>query len=107
MHCSSIDRRTRLDRVASIGENSTSGSTSWRGSLSRAISKDLLAVLHELVHDLDVAAGEEDVDARMGGVLDRLPTGVHIVLDGACQAGDDRAAHLLRYLRDRLKVARR
>ena len=64
-----------------------------------------LLVLLELVHDVDVRAGEEDVDARPGGVLDRIPAGVDVSRHRPCQPGDDGTAHLLRDSGDGFEVA--
>ena len=47
------------------------------------------------------------MDARVLGVLDGLPAGVDVCGDGAGEAGDGGAAHLLRDLGDGLEVAGR
>ena len=49
----------------------------------------LLLVFRQLMHEVDVGGGEEDVDARLGGVANRLPAGVHVARHGPAQASDD------------------
>src|SRR3989304_3053416 len=66
-----------------------------------------LAVLGELVHEVDVGRREEDVDARRRGVPDRLVARVDVALDGARQAGDARPAHFFGHRLHSLEVARR
>ena len=77
------------------------------GHLGAGHLQHLLAVLLQLVKDVDIGDGEEYVDARLGRVLHGLPAGVHVAGDGAGQAGDDGAAHLLGDGDDGLEVARR
>ena len=67
----------------------------------------VLLVLLELVHDVDVRARQEDVDARVLRVPYRLPAGVDVSRHRARQAGDRRAAHLFRDRRHGFEVARR
>ena len=57
--------------------------------------QDLLAVLAELVEDVDLRAGEEDVDAPPRGVAHAFPSGVDVLRVGPRQPADDRPADLL------------
>ena len=61
----------------------------------------------ELALDVDVARGDEGVDARALGVLDRVPGGVDVLEAGAREPADDRAVHLAGDRLDRLEVAGR
>ena len=72
----------------------------FRGQL-----QDFLVVLLELVHEVDVGAGEEDVDTRVLGVADGVVAGVDGLVVGVGQPGDDGALDLLGNPGDGLKVA--
>ena len=96
------------ERVASIGENSTSSQYCARlGDRRASLALHVLARGLELVLDVDVAGGDEGVDARPLGVLDRVPGGVDVLRVRARQAADDRSVHLARDRLHRLEVARR
>jgi hypothetical protein len=56
---------------------------------------------------VDGAGGQEDVDARAGGVAQRLPGAVDVGGVAPGQPADDRAAHLPRDRLHRLEVPRR
>ncbi len=97
------------------------------GAQSAGIAHHLAHPLHhllrrhlELVLHVDGRSGQEGVDARAVGALDRLPGGVDVVVVGAGQAGDHRrrrgpaklvdarlTAHGLSDLAHRVQVARR
>ena len=47
----------------------------------------------QLVAHVDLARGDEDVDARVRGALQRLPGAVDVLVVGARQPADDRLAH--------------
>ena len=66
-----------------------------------------LAVLAQLVGDVNVGGGEEDVDARVFGVSDRLPALVDVVGYGAAERGDLGAAHFAGDAVDGVEVGRR
>ena len=61
----------------------------------------------ELVLDVDVARGDEGVDAGPLGVLDRVPGGVHVLRVGAGEPADHRAVDLAGDRLHRLEVAGR
>ena len=61
----------------------------------------------ELELAVDRAGGQEDVDPRRLGVLERLPGAVDVALVAAGQAADGRAGDLGGDRADRLEVARR
>ena len=86
----------QLVDVVGVGAGSIHGGELHVGAVLRrpghhgaAHLPHLLLVFHQLVHEVDVGGGEEDVDARLGGVANRLPAGVHVARHGARQAGDD------------------
>ena len=66
-----------------------------------------LAVLAQLVRDVDVGGGEEDVDARILRVADRFPALVDIVGHGAAERRDLGAAHFAGDAVDGVEVGRR
>ena len=66
----------------------------------------LFAALLELVHHVDVGGGQEDVDARVGSVLNGFPCGVYVAFDGARQPADDRRSYLVGDEPDRFEVPR-
>ena len=65
----------------------------------------LLGIAPKLVHDLDVRAGDEDVDSGTLGVLDRAPCRIYVRDVAPRQRRDDRAAHLAGDILHRLEVA--
>src|SRR5829696_1381688 len=58
----------------------------------------------QLALDVDVAGGDERVDARALGVLDRVPSGVDVLLARTGEAADDRTVDLAGDRLDRLEV---
>ena len=62
-----------------------------RDHLARLL-EDRFAVLAQLVRDVNVAAGEKDVEARGLGVADRGPALIDVVGHGAAERGDLGAA---------------
>ena len=96
------------EREPSSGENSTSSVYSLGvGDRGARLALDVLARRLELALDVDVARGDEGVDARALGVLDRVPGGVDVLHARARQAADDRALDLAGDRLDRLEVAGR
>ena len=69
--------------------------------------QDLVPVLAHLVLQVDVGSGDKGVDPRIGGLFDRLPTGVDILLEGPGQPGDLRTANFPGYGLHRGKVTGR
>ena len=64
-----------------------------------------LLVALELVHDVDVRAREEDVDARVLRVLHCFPAGVHVARHRPGQPRDRGASNLLRDLGDGIEIS--
>ncbi len=86
-------RKSRSERVASSGENSTSSHQGARQAHGFAAEvQGLLAADLELVFEMQVAGGEEDVDA--GAVGELHGAGGHLDVFGSCagQRGDARLA---------------
>ena len=109
--CTTSAVNSTSERVASIGENSTSSRYSLRVRHRRArLALDVLARGLQLVHDVDVRRRDERVDARALCVAHRLPRRVDVRHVRARQARDDRRRridHLARDRLHRLEVARR
>ena len=96
------------EREPSSGENSTSSVYCSRVRDGRAgLALHVLARGLELALDVDVAGGDEGVDARALGVLDRVPGGVDVLLAGAGEAADHGALDLARDRLHGLEVAGR
>jgi hypothetical protein len=66
----------------------------------------LLPVLAELVHLVDLRRGQEDVNPRRLGVLDRFPRAVYVVGDRPGQGADYRPADFSGDVANRLEVPR-
>ena len=64
-----------------------------------------IRVAPELVHDLDVGAGDKDVYPRVSSIFDCGPGLLYVVRDAACERGDDRPPDLRAYGLDCLEVA--
>ena len=101
-------RSRTSERVASSQLNSTSSTiVRARRTASVAAFEHLVARHLQLVLEVDVAGGDEGVDARAAGVAHRLAGGGHVLLVRPGQAGDDHALDLLRHRPGGLEVARR
>ena len=101
-------RNSQSERKASSAENSTSrGQGAGVPDRRHRALQDLLAGGVELLLDVDVAGGDEGVDARPGGVTHRVPAAVDVGGDRARQARDHGAPDLAGDVADRLEVALR
>src|SRR4051794_29277921 len=123
------------EREPSSGENSTS-SAYWRAGAAAAPARPLsasrvgfslrplwvlagvrdrgpglalyvLARGLQLALDVDIAGGDEGVDAGALGVLDRVPGRVDVLHRRACEPADDRPLDLAGDRLNRLEVTRR
>ena len=89
------------------GERHVGAELLGAGHLGSGHLQHLLPVLLQLVEDMDIGDGEEDVDAWLGGVLHGVPAGVDVPRDGAGETGDGGAADLFGDGGDGLGVAGR
>ena len=69
--------------------------------------QDRLTVLAQLMSNVNVGGREEDVNARILGVANRLPALVDVVGDGAAERGDLGPAHFAGDAVDGVEVGRR